>query len=281
MTLVAQLNAGSAKILTLDIERVPGRARIQHRGLTVEGDFWDLSGWKYKIGRRIHADEVIEWPRSICAAWRWRGTRTIHFAAEWDEGGRHGFLEAIWNAYDQADIVRGHNVKGFDTKKLKGEWWLMGLKPPSPYKTVDTLTIARREFGLESNTLDALLKRLGMPGKTDRYDAEVAKAACAGDVKAQRKIARYNKGDITASEALCDSLLGWDGTHPHLGLWNGQERSCNQCGGTELTPLGNEGQSDGLVRAVTNSYAGYRCDGCGGLLRMNHRRGIVTVRAAR
>ena len=263
-----------AKIATLDIERVPGRARIEHRGLTIEGDFWDLSGWKYKIGRRIRPDEVLEWPRSICAAWRWKGTRPIHFAAEWEDGGRHTFLETVWGAYDQADILRGHNIRGFDSKKLKGEWWLMGLNPPSAYKTVDTLTIARREFGLESNTLAALLARLGLPGKVDRYDPEVAKAACAGDKAAQRRITRYNRGDVPASELLCDALTGWDTTHPHLGLYNGKERSCNQCGGTEFT-------ATGLVRAVTNSYAGYRCDNCGANLRNNYRKGTVTMRAAR
>ena len=60
----------NARVVTLDIERIPGRARVKHRGLTIEGEFWDLSGWKHTIGRRIHADDVLEWPRTICAAWK-------------------------------------------------------------------------------------------------------------------------------------------------------------------------------------------------------------------
>src|SRR5699024_6090823 len=61
------------RVVTLDIERIPGRARVKHRGLTIEGEFWDLNGWKHTIGRRIHPDDVTEWPRTICAAWRWYG----------------------------------------------------------------------------------------------------------------------------------------------------------------------------------------------------------------
>ena len=63
------------RILTFDIERIPGVAKVQHRGLTIEGEFWDLGGWKHTIGRRIHADDVLEWPRTICAAGRWYGQK--------------------------------------------------------------------------------------------------------------------------------------------------------------------------------------------------------------
>src|SRR5699024_5736596 len=34
----------NARVVTLDIERIPGRARVKHRGLTIEGEFWDLNG---------------------------------------------------------------------------------------------------------------------------------------------------------------------------------------------------------------------------------------------
>ncbi len=48
-----------AKILTVDIERMKGAAEVE---------FWDLGDFK---NRRIHADTVTQWPRTICAAWRW------------------------------------------------------------------------------------------------------------------------------------------------------------------------------------------------------------------
>jgi hypothetical protein len=263
-----------ARILTIDIERLPGRARMQHRGLTIEGDFWDLGGWKYVIGRRIHADDVIEWPRTICAAWKWHGVKTVQFAAEWLDGGNEAMVRATWEAYDQADIVVGHNLAGFDTKKLRGAWLEHGLPEPTPFKTIDTLKVGR-EFGFESNTLDALCQRLGIPAKTDRYNVEVARAACAGNVTAQRRITRYNKGDIVATEGLYDYFRGHMPSHPHIAP-AGVDPTCNQCGSTELT------LSAKPHRAQALAYPLYRCDNCGANVRLNrHDRRIASTYGVR
>src|SRR5699024_6028273 len=104
----------TAKIVTLDIERIPGRASVKHRGLTIKSEFWDLNGWKHTIGRRIHADDVLEWPRTICAAWRWYGEDEVHFAAEWEVGGNQEFMRKLWDVYSGADVTVGHNMQSFD-----------------------------------------------------------------------------------------------------------------------------------------------------------------------
>ena len=59
------------KILTLDIERLPGQANVS---------FWGLGD--YAKGRRIHADDVTEWPRTICFAYRWYGSKKVLFSAD-------------------------------------------------------------------------------------------------------------------------------------------------------------------------------------------------------
>src|SRR5699024_9068512 len=170
----------TAKIVTLDIERIPGRASVKHRGLTIEGEFWDLNGWKHTIGRRIHADDVQEWPRTICAAWRWYGDDEVHFAAEWEVGGHEGFLRRLWDVADECDIAIGHNAGGFDFPILASDWAMLGLPAPSPFKVIDTLKVARSAFSMPSNTLDSLAKRLGVESKSDKYDVQVAQAAVAG-----------------------------------------------------------------------------------------------------
>jgi hypothetical protein len=70
-----KLNAPARTVLTLDIERLPGIARHQHRGLTIEGDFWDLGSWRHLIGYRIPHESVVEWPRTICVAWQFYGAK--------------------------------------------------------------------------------------------------------------------------------------------------------------------------------------------------------------
>ena len=250
----------SSRILVIDIERIPGHARTKHRGLTIEGDFWDLNGWKHTIGRRLHADDVPAYPRTICFGWRWYGHKRVNFEAEWLEGGHEGMLRKAWELYDEADVVVGHNVKGFDSKRLQGDWWsILGLAPPRPVKFVDTLTICRQQFGFESNTLDAVLTRIGLQGKTDRYSADMAKRAAAGDVKARRQLKRYNVGDIDASTLLYDALRGWIPGHPHLGR-HGDKPSCNQCGGEDLTLYAS------TYTAQVLEFPLYRCDHCGGLV---------------
>lgn len=252
------------RILTLDIERLPGRAKVPHRGLTVEGEWWDLSGWKHVIGRRIHPDNVTAYPRSICAAARWYGEKKVMFTSEWGKGGYEAFIRQTWEWFDQADIVVGHNMAGFDEKHLRGAWLELGLMPPSPWRTIDTLKVARGQFNLESNTLNALCERLGVPAKTDKYDAKVAHAALAGDTKAQKKLQKYNEGDIEATEGLFDRLRPYIKNHPHLGQFSGNEWACSNCG----APVG---ESTGTAHTNVQRYRAYVCDSCGAHQRGNRK----------
>jgi len=254
------------RVLTLDIERIPGQASVQHRGLTIQGDFWDLGGWKHTINRRIHADDVTEWPRTICAAAKWYDQKDIMFTAEWGEGGHEEFMSTVWAWYDQADIVIGHNLQAFDSKHLKASWALYGWPSPRPWKTVDTLKVARSEFAFESNTLDSLCQRLGVKAKTDKYQVDVARAACAGDEKAQKKLQRYNEGDIRATEAIYDRLRPWIKNHPHLSMFTGEEWGCPNCGNKDISRYVQ-------AEAYTNvqRYRAYQCPKCGAHIRGNRK----------
>jgi len=236
-----------AKILVFDIERMKGQ---------FSAEFWDLNDFK---GRRIAADMVTLWPRTICVAWNWYGDNRIEFASEWGDG-TTGMLTRVWSAVDEADIVVGHNVAGFDLKKLNTEWRDAGFMAPSTYKVVDTLREARRQFGDESKTLDALCTRLGVSGKTDKYDVEMARRALDGDTTAQKQLQEYNEGDIFATLNLYDRLRGWMPSHPHIGPFDGETMKCNQCGGTDLERIG-------TYQADMFTYLEYRCQTCYGIVK--------------
>lgn len=253
---VARLKAPAKTVLTLDIERLPGRAKHQHRGLTIEGDFWDLSGWKHVLGYRLPPESVLEWPRTICVAWQFYGDKRVEFASEWDDG-RDDMLRRVWEAYDQADVLYGHNVDRFDTRNLNAEWLTLGLNPPTPFKILDTLKEARKTFGFESNTLASLTQRLGIETKTDKYQVAVARAACSGSKPDQRKLKAYNIGDIHASREFVDRLRGWIPTHPHSLIGTTNDRpTCNQCWGDNL-------ERNGTRLANQIVYVLYRCQDCG------------------
>lgn len=233
------------KILIYDIERMKGTAGVE---------FWSLSDFK---NRRIHADDVTSWPRTICIAWRFLGDKTTQFASEWDDGQR-GMHQRIWEAFNTADLTVGHNSKAFDEKHLNTGWRDLGIRPPSPTKPIDTLTSARARFGDESKTLDALCRRIGLTGKTDRYNVEVARAACAGDTKAQKQIRAYNIGDIDATEALYVTLLPWIKAHPHTAPVAGVDKSlCPRCASPKI-------KRDGTWTVHVHRYLAYLCQDCGG-----------------
>lgn len=249
MTLTARIEqmskAAELKILVYDIERMKGSAAVE---------FWSLSDFKH---RRIHADDVTAWPRTICVAWRFLGEKTTHFASEWDDG-QAKMHKRIWDAFNAADITVGHNSKAFDEKHLNTGWRDLGMSPPSPSKPIDTLSVARSRFGDESKTLDALCHRLGLTGKTDRYDIEVARAACDGNKTAQRKIRAYNVGDIDATEALYVTLLPWIKSHPHVAPNAGADRqTCPRCGSANV-------QGNGVWTVAVLTYRKYLCRDCGG-----------------
>jgi uncharacterized protein YprB with RNaseH-like and TPR domain len=74
-------------------------------------------------------------------------------------------VEDLWNVFNEADILIGHNGDAFDIRKANSRFLTHGLMPPAPYKTVDTLKIARRAFKFDSNKLDDLGRYLGLGRK--------------------------------------------------------------------------------------------------------------------
>lgn len=235
-------------VLILDIERLKGEAEVE---------FWTLSDFK---NRRISVDDVAVWPRTICVAWKWLGHMDTHFASVWGDG-QQGMHQRIWDAVDAADVVIGHNVAAFDMKHLNTGWRDHDFHPPSPYKTVDTLKIARQVFGDESKALDTMTRRIGLQSKTDQYSVDAAKQACAGSGGAQARIREYNEGDIDATEALYLELLPWARSHPHVApSLGGAFLLCPRCGSEQVS-------RNGTYSPAVYIYRQYVCGSCGGHFR--------------
>lgn len=236
----------SARVLVLDIERCP----MWTKRLPV----WDMKGL---MNRRLSPDDVDEWGRTICLAYQWADERVVHFIAEWDEGGRGGFLTAARDLYDEADVVVGHNSIGFDTKHLQGEWALEGLTPPSPVKEIDTLQLARRFFNFEANHLNTLTQRFCLPHKTDKYSVSMAMGAVGGDEKAQKRIASYNRGDVRATTALYRYLRNRSNVNLNLFADDPSVVACPKCGSKRL-------QRRGFAVKAALRYPKFQCQSCGG-----------------
>lgn len=232
------------RVLVMDIERRPGLAKVFDPRVS---------------GGYISPRNFVEWPRTICAAGRWYGEKSVMFTAEWQEGGHDGMTRELWRWFDEAEIVVTFNGVRFDEPHLRTDWLQLGLNPPRPWKSVDLYRTVK-QFGFESKSLDSVTRRLGRPGKQLHYDMQLAEDCVRGDEKAQRRMQRYNRGDVELTEWLYDRLRPWIHNHPMIGPL-GSDAKCNRCGSDQLD------REQGTYRAVVIDYVLYRCRNCGGHVR--------------
>jgi ribosomal protein S27E len=234
------------KILVYDLERVPMR--------TKNLEVWDPRSLQ---NRRLTADDIETWGRTICMGYQWYGERGTGFLAEWQEGGRDGFLAAAWELINEAHVVVGHNMQRFDQPHLQGEFELAGLRPASPVKIIDTLKIAQRNFNYEMNNLDVLTRRFGLTHKNDRYSSKVAWGAVGGNEKDQRRIERYCRGDVRATTALYTRL------RPHstvnLSVFFDDSDEVVRCPACTKTKV----QKRGVAVTGVSRFQRYQCQSCG------------------
>ncbi len=247
--------AATARILIIDIERLPGLVPI----------------FDQRTSGFIPVYKWTRLPSLLCFSAKWYGTRSYEFRSVWADG-ESGMVEAAWRLYDEADIVVTYNGIRFDNKHLKSEWLLAGMPPPRPWKNVDLFAVNKTNFGFESKSLQHLCDRLGLPGKSGHYDPAEAERCIEGDLAAQKRMERYNRGDVRITEAAYDALRPWITQHPHMSTDKGEKLRCNRCASDDLTIQPTD------YRAVVLDYALYRCNNCGGNVRAGHTRRIARTR---
>ena len=248
------------RILILDVERLGGITQ-QH--------YWDRRDLQK---RYIHHEAVIREPRTTIVCAKWYDQPDVIRLAEWDKGGRGAFLKRVHALVSEADVIVGHNLDGADIPWLEGDFYFprIGhthrpqLKPLPPFKTVDTLKVAKRfKSGVPFKSLNALCQILSIPAKTDAYDRDAMDRAVAGSIEDQARLTDYCAGDVIATQGLYDWFRPHIKNHPALFV-DGQSRltTCNRCG--------NE-TKDVARRYVANvlTYSMRRCTACKGYSRLS------------
>lgn len=241
---------GQARILILDIETAPIAAKV-----------WRI--WKENVGlNQIEKDWHI-----LSFGAKWLGDdKLIYF----DQSKARNIeddkplLVKLRDLMDEADIVVAHNGRKFDVKKINARMILAGLKPPSPFKIVDTLEIAKAQFAFTSNRLEYLADKLNTKYKKLPHSAypgfTLWSAVLAGDPKAWAEMRKYNEYDVLALEELYLLLRPWDRKHPNVDVYdvNSEEHRCPVCGGDHL-------QKRGFYFTNSGQYQRYVCmnDQCG------------------
>lgn len=239
------------KILTFDIETAP--LNSYHWAL------WD---------QNISLDQIKdEWSiLAFCA--KWVGKPGLVYA---DTGGKgiakvrddKPLLAKLWKLLDEADIVVAQNGIKFDLKKVNARLILAGYGPYSPVRVVDTLVAARKHFAFTSNKLAWTSQYLTNTPKSahKKFPGFELWTECLKDNPAAwREMAKYNKRDVLATEALYFRLRPWIDSHPNIGAYSlvtSAKHVCPKCSSTKT-------QRRGVSVTQSYQYARFHCQACGG-----------------
>jgi len=164
--------------------------------------------------------------------------------------------EEFYELLNQADIVVAHNGDRFDIKHMNAKFFEHGLNPPLPFRSVDTLKIAKRYFsgGFPSLALDYLTRKLKISGKI-QTNVQLWKDCGNGDKEALLKMSEYCDNDVVILEDFYVLIRPWDSNHPPVGMYR-SEKSSNSC------PVCNEKieiVKGKLYTTKTNAWKTYRC----------------------
>ena len=232
------------RILLYDIETAPNLAYVWGK--------WEQDVIAFKE----------EW-YMITFSWKWLGEKDTHVLSlpsfkrySKDKTDDKNLIVALWELFDEADIVIAHNGNSFDQKKTNARFIYHGLPPPSPYKQIDTKLIAKRYFNFNSNSLNDLGQylKLGEKLKTGGFDLWLG--CLSGDKKSWKTMCDYNKQDVILLEKVYLKLRGWDQQHPNVNLISGDKTNCPSCGSDHY-------KKRGLNYTKVHTYQGYQCLDCG------------------
>lgn len=167
-------------------------------------------------------------------------------------------LKEVWKLLDAADIVIGQNSSRFDIKKLFSRFILNGMQPPSSFKQIDTLAIARKKFEFTSNRLEYLSEKLctkyRKQTKRKFSGFELWKECLKGNKKAWKEMEKYNKYDVLATEELYTKLIPWDSTI-NFSLYNESENHICSCGSVDFI-------KNGFHYTSVGKFQRYKCKEC-------------------
>jgi hypothetical protein len=245
MKTAPSVEARQPKILFVDIETAP-----------IEALTWGLFDTNV-----IH---VIEPTFILCFAYKWLGKSQVHTRALCDYPGYsknkksdRALVQDLWDLLDEADIVVAHNGDAFDIKKTNARFVVHGLHPPAPFKTVDTLKIARRHFKFDSNKLDNIGGYLGVGRKLPHTGKHLWLGCMKGDSKSWRVMRRYNAQDVRLLERVYDKIKAWSPSHPILTAYAPRLKpACPTC-------LSEHVRSGGWNTAKFKKTPRFQCISCG------------------
>lgn len=235
------------KVLILDIETIP---------LTVYS--WGL------FDQTIGLDMIIEdWSiLSFSAKWLGDSEDKIMYqdvSGESDYRNDYKLVKTLHSLLDEADVTISQNGVRFDIPKIQTRFLKYGMKPPSSFRNIDTLKIAKKHFSFTSNKLaymtDLLCTKYKKLSHSEFSGFKLWSECLKGNKKAYASMKKYNSYDVLSLEELYYKLRAWDKTINFNIASDSMEDRCD-CGSKDF-------KQKGFIYTNAAKYKRYICSNCG------------------
>lgn len=217
------------KVLFLDIETSP---------MVVET--WGL------FNQNIGLGQVLEHTTILSYAAKFLGEDTIYYQDTFYNKNKRDdkkLVKSLKELLERSDFVIAHNGIKFDLPKIRYRVIDNGLKPFSEVQEIDTLRIAKKYLGFDSNKLEHLTHKLckKFKKKKDRKFQGHAlwREFLSGNEEARSEMEEYNKLDILSLEELyVDHLAAYDKLVPNFSAVGDSKLFRCNCGSDAFQPAG-------------------------------------------
>lgn len=238
------------KTLVLDIETMPILAWV-----------WDLKDQNISLSQICRDQGVGAW----AAKWLGDPPSKIMYRDNRNKEDAYddkALIQDLWKLLNEADIVITQNGESFDAPKLNARFITYGMKPPAPYRHLDTYRIVKRVAKFTSNKLEYLTAKLNKKYKKlshSKFPGWSLWIECiSGNREAWEEMKKYNIHDVLSTEELYENLKPWaPETMAKPFEVTDASTDCGTCGyfGTMI-----KGK---LRRAKTYIYHQHQCPECG------------------
>lgn len=235
-------NKKQAKILIIDIETAPTIAYV-----------WQA--WKANVG----INQIKENGYIMSFSAKWLGDDFIYYEENRD-GNDKAIVKNMIDLFEAADIVVAHNAKKFDIPTVMGRAAVHKIAPPSPFKIIDTLLVARKEFRMFRNNLAYIAEVFGCAPKL-KHGAfpgfELWLQCLKQNDAAWAEMQEYNIQDVLTLEEVYLHMRPYMKNHPNVGVYLEDSRPlCPACGTHHI-------HWRGYYHSNVAKYRRFRCTECG------------------
>lgn len=227
--------------LVLDIETSP-----------IEAYVWGLKDQNIALNQIKKDWSIMAWS----AKWLDTSPRSIMYY-DVRKLSELSILTPLWDLLNKADILITQNGKNFDSRRLNARFIEYSMKPPSPYKHLDTYKIAKEVADFTSHKLGYLTDKLCKKYRKlshPKYPGMSLWTECLnGNIDAWNEMKKYNIHDVLSTEELYNNLKAWTPKSAPIIYNNG---TCPMCGSKDLHRRGYEVKQKSV-------YQRLRCNSCG------------------